>query len=476
MNFDANRVAALVSASVGHRERIRAAYEVACAKAGKTPERLAGPAAFVPATDTEGLVAQGREIAIPVRLATNGADLTSLQEIMTYGVKGTAAYAYHAMVLGREDDAVYAGIHEALDALADNKPQAADLIARSLDVGALNLRVMELLDAANTAAFGHPVPTEVAMTPRTGKAILVSGHDLRDLGELLRQTEGKGVDVYTHGEMLPAHGYPELKKFGHLAGNWGGAWQEQALDFAAFPGAILMTSNCIQQPQDSYSDRIFTTGPVAWPGVRHVADGDYAPVIEAALAAPGFAEDAPRETVTVGFGHNAVLGVAGAVIDAVKAGQIRHFFLIGGCDGARPGRNYFTEMADAVPEDCVVLTLGCGKYRFNRHEFGAIGGIPRLLDIGQCNDAFSAIRIAQALAGAFGVGMNDLPLTLVISWYEQKAVAVLLTLLHLGIRNIRLGPTLPQFVTPTVLDVLVKEFNLMPVTTPEDDLAAILAA
>jgi hydroxylamine reductase len=320
------------------------------------------------------------------------------------------------------------------------------------------------------------VPTKVPLGARKGKAILVSGHDLKDLEELLKQTEGKGINVYTHGEMLPAHGYPGLKKYKHLVGNYGGAWQEQQKEFEAFPGAVLMTTNCIQKPRDKYKGRIFTSGLVSWPGVRHIDEKrDFAPVIEAALAAPGFAADAPEQTITVGFGRNAVMGVAGAVIDAVKAGKIRRFFLIGGCDGAKPGRSYYTDLATAVPDDCVILTLACGKYRFNKLEFGDIGGIPRLLDVGQCNDSYSAVQIALALSKAFGIGVNELPLSIVLSWYEQKAVAVLLTLLYLGVKNIRIGPSLPAFVTPPVLGILVDQFGIKPVTTPEADLKAMLA-
>jgi hydroxylamine reductase len=315
----------------------------------------------------------------------------------------------------------------------------------------------------------------VNVQPRKGKAIVVSGHDLADLQALLEQTAGKGINVYTHGEMLPAHGYPKLRAYPHLAGNYGGAWMLQATEFSAFPGAILMTSNCIQEPAPSYKDRIFTSGPVEWPGVRHIQNHDFTPLIEAALAAPGFAEDAPAQTILTGFGHNAVMGVAGKVVEAVKSGEIRRFYLIGGCDGARPGRNYFTEFAQSVPQDCMVLTLACGKYRFNNLDFGSVAGLPRLLDIGQCNDAYSAVQIALALSKAFDCGVNDLPLSLIISWYEQKAVAVLLALLHLGVRNIRLGPTLPAFVTPGTLKLLVDTFGLMPTRTVEEDLAATLA-
>jgi hydroxylamine reductase len=333
---------------------------------------------------------------------------------------------------------------------------------------------MELLDAANTGAFGHPVPTPVPLGAKAGKAILVSGHDLKDLGELLKQTEGKGINVYTHGEMLPCHGYPELKKYAHFHGHYGTAWQNQKKEFAAFPGAILMTTNCIQKPGDTYQNNIFTTGLVGWPGVKHVKNGEFGPVIEKALEMPGFAQDTDKGQVTVGFGRNAVMGVAPTVIEAVKSGAIKHFFLVAGCDGAKPGRNYYTEFVEKVPDDAVVLTLACGKFRFFDKDLGDIGGIPRLLDIGQCNDAYSAIKIAVALSEAFGVGVNDLPLSMVLSWYEQKAVVILLTLLHLGIKNIRLGPSLPAFISPAVLQILVDNFNIMPITTPDEDLKAIL--
>ncbi|MDQ7823520.1 MAG: hydroxylamine reductase [Candidatus Eremiobacteraeota bacterium] len=476
VNFDPLRHEALLRKASALRDKARKLYQEACRREGKTPEALGGPAEWNPAAALEGLVEQGKEVSITRRMEQLGKEISSLQELLTYGIKGLCAYADHAQILGQEDEAVYAFVHEALDYLA-RKEQAPDaLVGLCLRCGEVNLRVMELLDKANTGAYGHPVPTKVRVEPLKGKAILISGHDLLDLEELLKQTEGKGINVYTHGEMLPAHGYPGLKKYRHLAGNYGSAWQNQREEFDRFPGAILMTTNCIQKPKDSYKGRIFTTGLVAWPGVTHISDRNFAPVIEAALKAEGFAEDGPAAEITVGFGHNAVMGVAGAVIDAVKAGKIRHFFLIGGCDGAKPGRNYFTEFAEKVPKDSVILTLACGKYRFNKKDYGDIGGIPRLLDIGQCNDSYSAVQIALALSKAFNVGVNDLPLSLIISWYEQKAVVVLLSLLSLGIRNIRLGPTLPAFITPDGLKMLVEKFNIMPTTTADDDLKAILGA
>ncbi len=475
VNFDANRVADVVYRIALLRDRAKKLYADACAKAGQKPEQLGGAAQWQPAVTFEALLRQGREVGIEKRKAQLGEDVTGLQELLTYGLKGTAAYADHAQILGKEDDSVYAFFHQTLCELAENLTGVNELVAANLQCGEVNLRVMGLLDAANTETYGNPEPTKVRVTPIKGKAIVVSGHDLKDLEELLKQTEGLGINVYTHGEMLPCLAYPGLKKFPHLAGNYGGAWQDQRKEFEAFPGAILMTTNCIQKPKETYNARIFTTGLVEWPGVTHIgADRNFKPVIDAALAAPGFTEDAEEKTIMIGFARNAVMNVAGPVIDAVKSGKIRHFFLIGGCDGAKPGRNYYTDFAQAVPEDCVILTLACGKYRFNKLEFGDIGGIPRLLDVGQCNDAYSAVQIAVALANAFKCGVNDLPLSMVLSWYEQKAVAILLSLLHLGIKNIRLGPTLPAFVTPAVLNVLVENFNIAPTTTADADLRAIL--
>ncbi|MDT8389952.1 MAG: hydroxylamine reductase [Lentisphaeria bacterium] len=479
VDFDPERVAALVRQGAAVRKDVRQVYEAAGRKAGCSPEAAAADAAVEPAADLDGMIRQGEQVTIEKRINALGKDVAGLQELITYGLKGMAAYVDHARILGQEDDAVYAFIHEAMDFLAGNPADVDALVAMSLKVGEVNLRAMELLDAANTGTYGHPEPTQVRVTPVKGKCILVSGHDLKDLKMLLEQTEGTGINVYTHGEMLPCLAYPELKKHAHLVGNYGGAWQDQRKEFDEFPGAILMTTNCIQKPKESYKARIFTTGLVAWPGVDHIeadADGgkDFSAVIAAAKAAEGFTADAEEKTIMIGFARNAVMSVAGAVIDAVKAGKIRHFFLIGGCDGAKPGRNYYTDFAQAVPDDCVILTLACGKYRFNKLDFGDIGGIPRLLDCGQCNDAYSAIQIAVALAGAFECGVNDLPLSMILSWYEQKAVCILLTLLHLGIQDMRLGPSLPAFVGPNVLNVLVEKFGLKPISTPEEDLKAIL--
>ncbi|MEW6594419.1 MAG: hydroxylamine reductase [Thermodesulfobacteriota bacterium] len=468
VDFDPARFVTLINRAVALREKLKA--QVA-ARGGKIDFTEAA-ANFQPAATMADLVKQGE--AVEIHPDPKNPDIQSLKHILLFGLKGVAAYADHAKILGQEDDKVYAFLHEGLAAILRTDLGLQDWVGLVLKCGEINLRTMELLDAGNTGTYGHPVPTTVPLGAKKGKAILVSGHDLKDLELLLKQTEGKGINIYTHGEMLPTHGYPELKKYPHFYGHYGTAWQNQHKEFAAFPGAILMTTNCIQKPQDVYKENIFTTGLVGWPGVTHVADKDFTPVINKALALPGFGEDSDKGTVMVGFARNTVMGVAGTVIEAVKNKAIRHFFLVAGCDGAKPGRNYYTEFVEKVPKDCVVLTLACGKFRFFDKQLGDIGGIPRLLDVGQCNDAYSAIQIASALAGAFNCGVNDLPLSLVLSWYEQKAVAILLTLLYLGIKDIRLGPSLPAFITPNVLDVLVKNFNIKPITTPDEDLKAIL--
>ncbi len=420
-----------------------------------------------------GMVQQGKRFGIQTDPTLN-ADLRGLQQLLIYGIKGVAAYAYHAFRLGKKDEKVFEFVEEGLASTVNKSLGVNDFIGLVLKCGEINIRAMELLDAGNTESYGHPVPTKVLLSVKKGKAILVSGHDLKDLEDILKQTEGAGIMVYTHGEMLPAHGYPGLKKYTHLYGHYGTAWQNQQREFAVFPGAILMTTNCIQKPLEVYKDNIFTSGPVGWPGVTHIANDDFSPVIKKALAMPGFIEDKEGKKVMVGFARNAVLGVAGAIVDAVKKKEIRHFFLVGGCDGAKPGRSYYSEFVEKAPKDTVVLTLACGKFRFFDKDLGEIAGIPRLLDIGQCNDAYSAVVIAQALAKAFGVGINELPLSLILSWYEQKAVAILLSLLYLGVKNIRLGPSLPAFITPNVLKVLVDNFNIMPIKTVDEDLKTIL--
>ena len=407
-------------------------------------------------------------------------DVRSLKSLILFGIRGTAAYAYHSLVLGKSNDEVNAFFIKALDAIGQDWGMD-ELLPIVLEVGEKNLACMEMLDGANTEAFGTPEPTTVDMKVEKGPFIIISGHDLHDLKLLLEQTEGKGINVYTHGEMLPAHGYPELKKYAHLKGNFGTAWQAQQKEFADIPAPVLFTTNCLMPPKESYADRVFTTALVSYPEIKHIgSDKDFSPVIEKALELGGYEQDTEfsgingGKTLTVGFGHGTVLSVADKVVEAVKSGAIKHFFLVGGCDGSRAGRNYYTEFVKQTPDDSVVLTLACGKFRFNDLDLGTIGDLPRLMDVGQCNDAYGAIKIAVALAEAFDCGVNDLPLSMVLSWYEQKAVCILLTLLHLGIKNIHLGPTLPAFVSPNVLNFLVEKFEISPISTPEEDLKKLL--
>ncbi len=407
-------------------------------------------------------------------------DLRSLKSLILFGLKGVAAYAHHSRMLGYTDKDVNDFIFEALRALS-KELSADELLGLVLKTGEINLKCMELLDKANTETYGNPEPTKVTTNIEKGPFIVVTGHDLKDLALLLEQTKDKGVNIYTHGEMLPCMAYPELKKYPHLKGNFGTAWQNQQKEFDNLPGAILFTTNCIMPVKESYGDRVFTTSVVQYPGCKHIgADKDFTPVIEKALELGGYLEDQKMtginggDVLTVGFGHNTVLSVADKVIDAVKTGALKHIFLVGGCDGAKPGRNYYTEFVKQTPSDTLVLTLACGKFRFNDLDLGDIGGIPRLLDMGQCNDAYSAIKVAVELSKAFNCSVNDLPLSLVLSWYEQKAVCILLTLLYLGIENIRLGPTLPAFVSPNVLNILVDKFKIQPITTPENDLRTLL--
>ena len=401
-------------------------------------------------------------------------DVRSLKSLILFGIRGMAAYAYHAAVLGRRSGEVTATMYRGLAAVGSDAG-ADELLAMVMEAGRSNLACMEMLDAANREAFGVPGPVKVSTDIRKGPAIIVTGHDLADLRALLEQTEGKGVDVYTHGEMLPAHAYPELARYPHLRGNYGTAWQNQRSEFDGIDVPVLFTTNCLMPPKDSYIGNVFTTGPVSHPGATHVSRDDFGPVIERALELGGFREDVPgRTTYTIGFGREAVLANAGTIVDAVKSGTIRQFFLVGGCDGARGSRSYFREFVERTSGDSVVLTLACGKYRFNDLDLGDIGGIPRLLDMGQCNDAYGAVKVALALADAFGCGVNDLPLGMVLSWYEQKAVCILLTLLYLGVKGIYLGPSLPAFVSPGVLEVLVENYGIRPITTPEADMAEIM--
>ena len=408
-------------------------------------------------------------------------DIRSLKSLILFGIRGMAAYAYHAMVLGYEDEDVNGFFYKALSVITYDM-EIGQLLPVALEVGEKNLKCMELLDRANTESYGNPTPVKVPLTIEKGPFIVISGHDLKDLKMLLEQTEGKGINIYTHGEMLPAHAYPELRKYSHLKGNFGTAWQNQQKEFANLPAPILFTTNCIMPPKESYADRVFTTGVVAYPGMQHVAgeEKDFGAVIEKAIELGGFSEDKQFAGInggtklTTGFGHHTILGAAPQVIEAVKAGKISHFFLVGGCDGARQGRNYYTDFVKEAPKDSIILTLACGKYRFNDLDLGTIEGLPRIMDMGQCNDAFGAVKVALALAEAFECGVNELPLTLVLSWYEQKAVSILLTLLHLGIKNIYLGPTLPSFVSENVLNYLVENFQISPTSTPEEDLKKIL--
>ena len=407
-------------------------------------------------------------------------DIRSLKSLILFGLKGVAAYAHHARILGYKDDDVDSFFYEALSALSKNL-SSDELLAMVLKTGEINLKCMELLDRANTETYGHPVPTKVTTNVEKGPFIVVTGHDLHDLALLLEQTRDKGINIYTHGEMLPCHAYPELKKYNHLKGNFGTAWQNQQKEFDNLPGAILFTTNCIMPVRESYKDRVFTTSVVQYPECEHIGDDkDFTPVIKKALELGGYSEDKKMtginggDVLTVGFGHDTVLSAADKVVDAMKSGALKHIFLVGGCDGAKPGRNYYTDFVKNTPDDTLVLTLACGKFRFNDIDLGEAGGLPRLLDMGQCNDAYSAIKVAAELSKAFGCSVNELPLSLVISWYEQKAVCILLTLLYLGIENIRLGPTLPAFVSPNVMNILVEKFKIKPITTPEKDLADIL--
>ncbi len=468
VNFDEERFKEYIFECVDLTEKL--SVKVKEVGGGKD---LSGPNGKRVATDLASLIVEGERVGMAIDHEAQE-DIKSLQMTLLFECKGISAYANHAYILGQEDERIYAFLHEALASISNKSLGLNDWVGLVLRCGEANLIAMEILDKANTSKYGSPVPTVVPLGHKEGKCILVSGHDLKDLEELLIQTENKGIYVYTHGEMLPTHGYPQLKKYGHFYGHYGTAWQNQKKEFADFPGAILMTTNCIMKPVESYKDNIFTTGAVGFPGVQYINDENFAPVIEKALSMPGYPSDEDKGTVMVGFARDAVLGVADKVIEAVKSGALKHIFLVGGCDGAKPGRSYYTEFVEKTPADTIVLTLACGKFRFFDKQLGDIGGIPRLLDMGQCNDAYSAIKVAVALAEVFDCDVNDLPLSLIISWYEQKAVAILLTLLHLNIKNIRLGPSLPAFITPNVLDVLVQNFNIKPISTPDEDLAEIL--
>ena len=469
VNFDADRFEVFINEAVATRDKMKDKVQ----KAGGKVDFSHPVASLQPAGDLQALISQAEEMGQPWN-SELPEDIVSLQQTLYFGMKGVSAYAHHASVLGKEDDQIYAFLHEGLAALTFTELSLDDWLGLVLKCGEINLKTMELLDAANTETYGNPVPTEVPLGHKAGKCILVSGHDLYDMKLILEQTEGKGINVYTHGEMLPAHGYPELKKHKHLYGNFGSAWQNQQKEFPEFPGPIVMTTNCIREPKESYMASIYTREMVGWPGATHIEGDDYSEVIEKALSMRGFSDDQDKGKVMVGFGHNAVLNVADKVIDAVKSGALKHIYLVAGCDGAKPGRNYYTEFVEKAPADTLILTLACGKYRFYDQDLGALGELPRLLDMGQCNDAYSAIKVASALSEAFELDINDLPLSLIISWYEQKAVAILLTLLYLGLKDIRLGPSLPAFITPNVLNVLVEKFDIKPIASADEDLAATL--
>lgn len=477
VNFEAERITGYARQAQAFRERLRTQVDAACAAAGESPVTPTGAAVFVLADDAQALLAQAPVAAVNRGKDRVSEDVMGLRLLCLYGLKGAAAYMEHARVLGQQDASVAAEFHRIMAWLGTDPEDMAMLLATSMAIGQLNYRVMEMLDRGETERFGHPAPTQVNVKPVAGKAILVSGHDLEDLKLILEQTEGLGINVYTNGEMLPAHGYPELNKFRHLVGNYGSAWQNQQTEFAMFPGAIVMTSNCLIDPNvGDYADRLFTRSIVGWPGVTHIDGDDFSQVIACAKAQAGFPYSETPQLITVGFGRNALMAAAPAVVEQVRGGHIKHFFLVGGCDGDRAVRSYYEDFTAAAPKDTVILTLACGKYRFNKKSFGEINGIPRLIDIGQCNDSYSAIQLALALAKEFDCGINELPLNLVLSWFEQKAIVILLTLLSLGVRNIRVGPTIPAFLTENLVNILHQEFGLSPITTVENDLQAMLKA
>ncbi len=477
VNFDPERIIAFSERAEAFRNSLKARYEAECAARGTAPEVLPAAAAYRLPNAKTVMLSDSIQFALNRQKDVVGEDVIGLRLLCLYGLKGAAAYMEHARVLGQTDVGVAGKFHDFMAYLAADPADMGALFQCAMDIGLLNYRIMQMLDTGETDTFGHPEPTRVNMRPVKGKAILVSGHDYHDLKLLLEQTKDKGINIYTNGEMLPAHAYPEFKQYPHLVGNYGTAWQNQQKEFAAFPGSIVMTSNCIINPNvGQYSSRIFTRSIVGWPGVTHIEGDDFSAAIDAALAMPGFDADEEPHYTTTGFARNALMQAAPAVIDQVKAGNIKHFFLIGGCDGSKAERSYYTDLAKAVPDDSIILTLACGKFRFNDLEFGDINGIPRFLDVGQCNDAYSAIQLALALADAFECGVNDLPLSLVLSWFEQKAIVILLTLLALGIKDIRVGPTAPAFLTTNLIGILNAQFGLKLISTVEEDLNDILKA
>ena len=473
VNFDSARIVDYVNQALAYRQQLADRLAALAVQLAELP----AAARFEPGVELLEQLAHAPQTAVNRGKREVNEDIMGLRLLCLYGLKGAAAYMEHARVLDQQDSAVAAEFHRIMSWLGTDPSDLDPLFKCAMDIGLLNFKIMEMLDLGETTAFGHPEPTQVRVTPVPGKCILVSGHDMVDLKLILEQTAGTGINVYTHGEMLPALAYPFFKQYPHLVGNYGSAWQNQQKEFANFPGAVVMTSNCIIDPNvGNYSDRIFTRSIVGWPGVTHLEGEDFSAVIAKAQALEGFKHVELEHFITIGFARNALMQAAPAVIDKVKAGEISHFFLVGGCDGDRAERAYYTEFAKAIPQDSLLLTLGCGKYKFNKLDFGDIGGIPRLLDVGQCNDAYSAIQLALALSEAFECGVNDLPLTLVLSWFEQKAIVILLTLLALGVKDIRTGPTAPAFLTPALLKVLEEQFGLKGTTTAEADLAEILAA
>ncbi|WP_437614310.1 hydroxylamine reductase [Erwinia sp. V71] len=473
VNFDSQRIVAYAREAIMHREALAVRCRLLDAEA-VVSHPLA--ALQLVSDDLHVLQQQAQQFALDSDKTQIGADIHGLRMLCLYGLKGAAAYMEHAHVLGQADSVIYAEYHRLMAWLGAQPADMGELLDNAMAIGKMNFSVMALLDKGETDTYGHPQPTSVSVRPRAGKAILISGHDLKDLHMLLEQTAGSGINIYTHGEMLPAHGYPKLKKYPHLAGNYGSGWQNQQVEFAKFPGPVVMTSNCIIDPfVGSYNDRIWTRSIVGWPGVQHLEGNDLAPVIQQALQLPGFRYSEIGQEITVGFGRQTLLNAADTVIDLVVSKKLRHIFLIGGCDGSRSERSYFTDLARSVPQDCLIMTLACGKYRFNKLDFGTLEGLPRLLDVGQCNDAYSAIMLAVHLAEKLGCGVNDLPLSLVLSWFEQKAIVILLTLLALGVKNIATGPTAPGFFTDNLLAVLNEKFGLRAVTTVENDLQTLLA-
>ncbi|MGY3916727.1 hydroxylamine reductase [Aeromonas australiensis] len=473
VNFDSNRIVAYVNQALAYRQQLADRLTAMAVQVKDLPQS----AYFEPGAELLEQLAHAAPAAPNRGKSEVNEDIMGLRLLCLYGLKGAAAYMEHARVLDQQSDEVAAEFHRIMSWLSTDPSEMGRLFSCAMEIGQLNFKIMEMLDLGETSAFGHPEPTQVRVTPIPGKCILVSGHDMMDLKLILEQTKGTGIYVYTHGEMLPALAYPFFKQYPHLVGNYGSAWQNQQKEFANFPGAVVMTSNCIIDPNvGNYSDRIFTRSIVGWPGVTHLEGDDFSAVIAKAQALEGFKHTELEHFITIGFARNALMQAAPAVIEKVKAGEISHFFLVGGCDGDKAERAYFTEFAKAAPRDSLLLTLGCGKYKFNKLDFGDIGGIPRLLDVGQCNDAYSAIQLALALSEAFECGVNDLPLTLVLSWFEQKAIVILLTLLSLGVKDIRTGPTAPAFLTPALLKVLEEQFGLKGTTTAEADLAEILAA